>query len=227
MKIALLGNPNTGKSSVFNSLTGLRQHVGNFPGVTVDKKIGEFTFENSKYTLTDFPGTYSIYPRSKDEEVVYNVLSDSKNKDYPDLAIVVVDASNIERNLLLFTQIYDLEIPTILVLNMSDIANRKGLKVDIEELKKSFPKVEVVETNARIGLGIQKLKEKIHQFEVKEGTFKSFLPDFKLLEMKDLDGQSCEAEKRFSLIQKLLNRALSSSSLSTVITRLSTLCLCT
>jgi ferrous iron transport protein B len=215
MKIALLGNPNTGKSSVFNSLTGLRQHVGNFPGVTVDKKIGEFTFENSKYTLTDFPGTYSIYPRSKDEEVVYNVLSDSKNKDYPDLAIVVVDASNIERNLLLFTQIYDLEIPTILVLNMSDIANRKGLKVDIEELKKSFPKVEVVETNARIGLGIQKLKEKIHQFEVKEGTFKSFLPDFKLLEMKDLDGQSCEAEKRFSLIQKLLNRALSSSSLST------------
>ena len=125
MKVALLGNPNTGKSSVFNSLTGLRQHVGNFPGVTVDKKIGEFKVEHTKYTLTDFPGTYSIYPRSKDEEVVYKVLSDSNNKDYPDLAIVVVDASNIERNLLLFTQIYDLEIPTPLVLTCLTSPNEK------------------------------------------------------------------------------------------------------
>ena len=219
MKIALLGNPNTGKSSVFNSLTGLRQHVGNFPGVTVDKKIGEFSVENTKYTLTDFPGTYSIYPRSKDEEVVYKVLSDSTNKDYPDLAIVVVDASNIERNLLLFTQIYDLEIPTLLVLNMSDIAKRKGLNVNIEELKKSFPKVEVVETNARVGLGVQKLKDKIHQFQVKKGGFKPFLSGFKLLKMDDLDGQSCEAEKRFSLITNLLKDVISSNSPSNSETR--------
>ena len=91
----------------------------------MDKKIGEFKVEHTKYTLTDFPGTYSIYPRSKDEEVVYKVLSDSNNKDYPDLAIVVVDASNIERNLLLFTQIYDLEIPTPLVLTCLTSPNEK------------------------------------------------------------------------------------------------------
>ena len=214
MKIALLGNPNTGKSSVFNSLTGLRQHVGNFPGVTVDKKIGEFSVENTKYILTDFPGTYSIYPRSKDEQVVYNVLSNKNDKEYPDLAIVVVDASNIERNLLLFTQIYDLEIPSILVLNMSDVANRKGLKVNIEQLKATFPKVEIVETNARVGIGIQLLKEKVHQFEAKKGEVKPFLPDFKLLEINDLEGQSCEAEKRFSLIKKLLDQVLDSKDLS-------------
>ena len=219
MKVALLGNPNTGKSSVFNSLTGLRQHVGNFPGVTVDKKIGEFKVEHTKYTLTDFPGTYSIYPRSKDEEVVYKVLSDSNNKDYPDLAIVVVDASNIERNLLLFTQIYDLEIPTLLVLNMSDIAKRKGLNVDIEEFKKSFPKVEVVETNARVGLGVKKLKDKIHQFQVKKGEFKPFLSGFNLLKMDDLEGQSCEAEKRFSLINKLVKNVISSNTPSNTETR--------
>ena len=134
MKIALLGNPNTGKSTVFNLLTGLRQHVGNFPGVTVDKKVGEFNFNNKQHIITDFPGTYSLYPRSKDEEVVYKVLSDQTHPDFPDVVVVVVDASNLERNLLLFTQIYDLQIPTILVLNMSDIAFRRGKKADIQKL---------------------------------------------------------------------------------------------
>ena len=103
MNIALLGNPNTGKSTIFNLLTGLRQHIGNFPGVTVDKKIGEFIYENKKHIITDFPGTYSIYPRSKDEEVVYSVLADKTHPDYPELAIIIVDASNLERNLFLFT----------------------------------------------------------------------------------------------------------------------------
>ena len=84
MKIALFGNPNTGKSCIFNLLTGLRQQVGNFPGVTVERKSGVFQIEENKHTLTDFPGIYSIYPHSKDEEVVYNVITDPKNKDYPD-----------------------------------------------------------------------------------------------------------------------------------------------
>jgi len=215
MKIALLGNPNTGKSSVFNSLTGLRQHVGNFPGVTVDKKIGEFSVNDTKYKLTDFPGTYSIYPRSKDEEVVYKVLSTPSNENYPDLAIIVVDASNIERNLLLFTQIYDLKIPSILVLNMSDIASRKGIKVDLDAIKATFPNVEIVETNARIGLGIQRLKETIHAFKVQNNPFKPFIEGNKLLEISDLEGQSCEAEKRFSLIKKLLEKVMVTSDLST------------
>ena len=98
MKIALLGNPNTGKSSIFNLLTGLRQHVGNFPGVTVEKKFGQVQLGEHTYTLIDFPGTYSIYPRSKDEEVVYSVFSNVNHPDYPDKVLVVVDASNLERN---------------------------------------------------------------------------------------------------------------------------------
>lgn len=101
MRIALLGNPNTGKSSVFNMLTGLRQQIGNFPGVTVDKKFGVFSIDKEEHTLIDFPGTYSIYPRSKDEQVVYDVLSSPNHADYPDLVIVVADESNLERNLFL------------------------------------------------------------------------------------------------------------------------------
>ena len=113
MKIALLGNPNTGKSSVFNLVTGLRQQVGNFPGITVEKKTGTLQIEGISHTLVDFPGTYSLYPRSKDEQVVYSVLSDDQSEDYPDLVIVVVDQSNLERNLFLFSQIYDLGLPTL------------------------------------------------------------------------------------------------------------------
>lgn len=205
MKIALLGNPNTGKSTVFNSLTGLKQHVGNFPGVTVDKKTGFFNFENQKYELIDFPGTYSIYPRSKDEQVVYKVLSDKSNKDYPDLAVVVVDASNLERNLLLFTQIYDLKIPTILVLNMSDLAFKKGFKIDVSKIKEAFPGVTIVETNARVGLGINRVKEAIHKFEFNSKEQHTFLPDFKIASIDDLEAQTKEAETRYSKIKQLLD----------------------
>ena len=205
MKIALLGNPNTGKSTVFNSLTGLKQHVGNFPGVTVDKKTGFFNFENQKHELIDFPGTYSIYPRSKDEQVVYKVLSDQSNKDYPDLAIVVVDASNLERNLLLFTQIYDLKIPTILVLNMSDLAFKKGFKIDVSKIKEAFPGVTIVETNARVGLGMNRIKEAIHKFQFISKEQQSFLPDFKIASIDDLEAQTKEAETRYSKIKALLD----------------------
>src|SRR5688500_8134232 len=108
-KIALIGNPNTGKTSLFNLLTGLHQHVGNFPVVTVDKKSGTFMLNNEqKVQVLDLPGTYSVFPRSEDEKVVYNILSDPSHPDYPDVLIVVADASNLERNLLLFTQLYDM-----------------------------------------------------------------------------------------------------------------------
>ncbi len=104
MKIALFGNPNTGKSSVFNMLTGLRQQVGNFAGVTVDKKSGFFKVGQTEYQLIDFPGTYSIYPRTDDEGVVYSVLTEKGHVDYPDLALVVLDASQLKRNVLLRSQ---------------------------------------------------------------------------------------------------------------------------
>ena len=207
MKIALLGNPNTGKSTVFNLLTGLRQHVGNFPGVTVDKKEGNFTFNNQTHKIIDFPGTYSIYPRSKDEQVVYKVLSDPSHIDYPDLAIVVVDASNLERNLFLFTQVYDMKIPALLVLNMSDLANKRGKKVDVEKLKSKFPGVSIVETSARIGLGVERLKEAITNFS-SQPTNHFFLPDFHLFQMEDLDNQSKEAEQRYGKIQSILNEVV-------------------
>jgi len=133
MKIALLGNPNTGKSSVFNMLTGMKQHVGNFPGITVDKKTGEIQSGDETHELIDFPGTYSVFPRSIDEEVVFNALNDKKNENYPDAVVVVVDASNLERNLLLFTQVYDLQIPIVMVLNMTDLAKRQLKEINIEE----------------------------------------------------------------------------------------------
>ena len=157
MKIALIGNPNTGKSSVFNMLTGLRQQVGNFPGVTVDKKVGTLVLEGVQHTLMDLPGTYSIYPRSEEEKVVFEVLSDPEHADHPDLTLVVVDQSNLERNLLLFTQLYDLGLPLVLVLNMSDVAARKGISINLQLLNSHFPDVLIVETNAKIGFGKDRL----------------------------------------------------------------------
>ena len=207
MKIALLGNPNTGKSSVFNLLTGMRQHVGNFPGVTVDKKTGNFkTSKGETHEIIDFPGTYSLYPRSKDENVVYDVLADKSNSDYPDLAIVVTDASNLERNLFIFTQIHDLKIPSILVLNMSDVANRKGKKIDVKALEKHFPDTKIIETNARVGLGIDKLKNTIENYKV-EAFVSSISTDFQLLPIDDLESQSEEAEIRYETIQKVVAEA--------------------
>lgn len=158
MKIALIGNPNSGKTSLFNQLTGLRQKVGNFPGVTVDKKTG-FTklVTGEKVEVLDLPGTYSIYPSSIDEQVVLEVLSNPQNVDYPDLAVVVVDASNLKRNMLLFEQVSNLGIPTVLALNMLDSALEDGIQIDSLKLEKVL-KVPVVELNAREGIGVNGLK---------------------------------------------------------------------
>ena len=205
MRIALLGNPNTGKSSVFNMLTGLRQQIGNFPGVTVDKKFGVFSIEKEEHTLIDFPGTYSIYPRSKDEQVVYDVLSNPNHVDFPDLVIVVADESNLERNLFLFTQIYDLKIPSILVLNMADIARKKGKIVDIEKLQKRFEGSVVVETTARIGLGKDRLTRAI-QLNSSKKEYETFQLNAHLCEVEDLKGQEHEANERYILIRELIEQ---------------------
>ena len=144
MKIALLGNPNTGKSSVFNLLTGMRQKVGNFPGVTVEKKTGVFYDGDQSIEIIDFPGTYSLNPRSLDEEEVSKVLKDKNNTDYPDLIMAVIDASRIENNLFLFTQLYDLGLPMVLVLNMWDLAKKQGVQIDLEKLQDCFPDITII-----------------------------------------------------------------------------------
>lgn len=201
MKIALFGNPNTGKSSVFNMLTGLRQQVGNFAGVTVDKKSGFFKVGQTEYQLIDFPGTYSIYPRTDDEGVVYSVLTEKGHVDYPDLALVVLDASQLKRNLLLCSQLYDLGIPLLLVVNMSDIALQKGISIHLEELAKIFPGTQVISTNARIGLGKDRLINAISNFDpAAYQNPTTYLP----AKIEDTQQQIKETKSRASWIDSIL-----------------------
>jgi len=156
--IALLGNPNSGKTSLFNQLTGLNQKVGNFPGVTVDKKIGSTILPNGQRAhVLDLPGTYSLYAKSSDEQVVTDILIDPTNKNYPDILVVIVDASNLKRNLLLLSQAVDLGIPTILTLNMVDLAERMGRGVLKDKLAEYY-NIPIVSINARQGEGITELK---------------------------------------------------------------------
>jgi ferrous iron transport protein B len=157
-KIALIGNPNAGKSSLFNTLTGLNQKTGNFPGVTMDKLTGIWELEpNRKVEVLDLPGIYSIYPKSIDEELVINILGNPTNPDYPDMAIVVADASNLKRNLLLFSQVRDLGIPTVLALNMVDVAENQGFVINSIKLAREL-NIEVAEINAKKGIGVNGLR---------------------------------------------------------------------
>jgi ferrous iron transport protein B len=162
-KIALIGNPNSGKSTIFNQLTGLNQHTGNFAGVTVEKKSGTIELAPGKLAeIIDLPGTYSIYPKSYDERIVFDILMDPQSEDYPEIVIVVTDASNLRRNLLLFTQLYDLGLPIILVLNMIDVAERQGIQIDTDALSSIFGNIPVIKTNSRKGLGLPELKKQIN-----------------------------------------------------------------
>lgn len=159
--IALVGNPNSGKSSLFNALTGLNQKVGNFPGVTVDKKTGISKIsETLSASLIDLPGTYSLYPKSADEQVTYEVLLNQKNADRPDLVIVIADAANLKRNLLFCSQIIDLKIPVVIVLTMMDIARQKGITIDTNGLERMMG-VPVISVNPRKNKGIPQLKKVI------------------------------------------------------------------
>ncbi|WP_258099608.1 ferrous iron transport protein B [Marinoscillum pacificum] len=157
MKISLVGNPNSGKTSLFNQLTGLNQKIGNFPGVTVDKKSGKLKRSDSEIEILDLPGIYSLYPKTQDEKVVYDLLRDKTHKDYPDRIVVVVDASNLERNLLLFTQVLDLGVPVTMALNMTDVADKKGLVIDIEKLSEVLGGIDILPIVARTGKGINEL----------------------------------------------------------------------
>ncbi|WP_422355194.1 ferrous iron transport protein B [Roseivirga pacifica] len=159
LTVALIGNPNSGKTTLFNLLTGLNQKTGNFPGVTVDKKTGTLKLPDGKRAeLVDLPGTYSIYPKTLDEQIVQEVLLDEKHPQHPDVIVVVADASNLKRNLLLFTQIRDLNIPCLLVLNMIDVAEKRKLKIDLRSLSIDLG-VKIIPTNSRSGDGISLLKQ--------------------------------------------------------------------
>lgn len=165
INVALIGNPNTGKTSVFNSLTGLNQKVGNYPGITVERKQGVCKLPRGvKAHIIDLPGTYSLNASSLDENVVIELLLNKNDKDFPDVAVVVSDVENLKRNLLLFTQIKDLEIPTILVINMADRMRYKGISLDIDYLEKHFnTKVALIST--RKNEGIDHLKELITNYK--------------------------------------------------------------
>jgi ferrous iron transport protein B len=161
IRVALVGNPNTGKSTLFNALTGLNQKIGNFPGVTVDKKIGYSQLpDGRKAEIIDLPGTYSLYPKSKDESIVFSVLAEKETELTPNLVVVILDATNLKRNLLLYTQVADLKIPIIIALNMIDLSKKSGITIDIDLLAKKLG-VPIVPVCARKLEGIAELKTAI------------------------------------------------------------------
>ena len=161
--IALVGNPNSGKTSLFNVLTGLNQKVGNFPGVTVDKKTGTTHISDKlKARIVDLPGTYSLYPRREDEWVAYRVLMQQDPDIKPDMVVLVADASNLKRTLLFVSQIIDIKIPVVLALTMMDIAKQKELVIDVSALERELG-ILVIPVNPRKGKGIPQLKKAIEQ----------------------------------------------------------------
>ncbi|RYG51847.1 MAG: ferrous iron transporter B, partial [Chitinophagaceae bacterium] len=207
LHIALVGNPNSGKSSLFNCLTGLNQKVGNFPGVTVDKKTGSTNLPSGEAEIIDLPGTYSLYPRRLDEWVSYRVLLGQDIKVRPDVVVAVADASNLKRNLLFCTQLIDLKIPVVIALTMMDLANKKGIKIDIAELERELG-VPVVVINPRKQKGIPQLKKAMEQ--TGQGLYKPPVKDF--IDNKALAATSIEEVKRlrselsdYSAIHYLIN----------------------
>lgn len=163
LKIALVGNPNSGKSSLFNILTGLNQKTGNFPGVTVEKRTGFSKMpDQTTAQFIDLPGIYSLYPRSLDEQIVSEILLHHKSPDCPDVVVVIVDATNLKRSLLLVTQIIDLGLPTVLAMNMMDLVAKAGISFNLIALSEKLG-IPVVPINARTGMGVDQLKKVLSQ----------------------------------------------------------------
>jgi ferrous iron transport protein B len=201
--VALVGNPNCGKTSLFNALTGMNQKVSNFPGTTVEKKSGEMKL-NSEVSLQiiDLPGTYSLYPKSADELVTYELLRNKAETNFPDVVIFIADASNLKRNLLLFTQVCDLGCPAILALNMVDVAERRGIYYNSELLSKELG-VPVIPINARKKTGLEPLKEiLIHHLPKDYNTYFSLEkidPDFLNMVSKVTDKRNPYAALQYSI----------------------------
>lgn len=195
-KIALIGNPNSGKTTLFNLLTNLNQKVGNYPGVTVDKRVGSYYDDfGTKTRVVDLPGVYTLDAQTEDEQVVADFLEDTSSEDYPDLFVVVADASNLERSLLVFTQVYDKKLPVILVLNMVDLSQRSGLEIDAAKLQSLLANTPVVELEAKRGWNLAALKKAIATFEQPQG-WQPFI-------FHKMEGHE-ETQERYRKIQKLL-----------------------
>jgi len=160
INIVLAGNPNSGKTTLFNALTGLKQKVGNYPGITVEKKVADIDIIGHNARIIDTPGIYSLYSKSIDEKVAQSIICNKFQDDYADIVVVVADASNLRRSIFLLTQIIDLKIPVVLALNMIDVASKKGIIVDVDELSLELG-IEVIAINARKVRGLLKLKNAI------------------------------------------------------------------
>ena len=171
ISVALVGNPNSGKSTLFNSMTGLHQKTGNYAGVTVDKHYGSYKHKNQEFKVTDLPGTYSLYPKSLDEEVACRALLSVDEKI--DVVVIVADASNLKRHLLLATQLIDLKMPCVLALNMIDEAAKNNTVIYYEELEKLID-IPVIPINSRSKEGIQELKEAITRAKISDTVFYNF-----------------------------------------------------
>src|SRR5437870_7706533 len=173
---ALVGNPNTGKTTLFNALAGMRQRVGNYPGVTVETKKGQMTFQGKVFALVDLPGTYSMAPRSPDEMVAVDlILGQQKGASRPDVVVAIVDASNLERNLYLTTQALELGVPVVVALNMIDVAEAHGVRVHADKLAQRLG-VPVIPIQANKAKGLDHLKRAVG--EVAEGTAAHSTPPF-------------------------------------------------
>jgi len=193
LHIALVGNPNSGKSSLFNALTGLNQKVGNFPGVTVDKKTGMSELAPGQpVNIIDLPGTYSLYPKRADEWVTYKVLLGQDPAVQADMVVLLVDASNLKRNLLFCSQIIDLKIPVVVALTMMDLAKQKGIVIDVDGLERELG-IPVVSVNPRKNKGLPQLKKiielrarQLHQAPVRDFISSNVLATAAVQDVKKL-----------------------------------------
>jgi ferrous iron transport protein B len=206
LTIALVGNPNSGKTSLFNALTGLNYKVSNFPGTTVEKKTGVSRLSpTTTAQIIDLPGTYSLYPKSADELVTYELLRNKSETNFPDLVLFIADASNLKRNLLLLSQVADLGVPVVLALNMVDLAARKGIFYDLAVLAKELS-IPVVSLNARKRLGIDDIKAQLLN-EHKRNQVKYFSLDFLSAPFLEEVSEYTDKKNHYAALQYAINAA--------------------